>query len=186
MKEFAEKAVITAPKEKGVKPSAVKSATSTATVKSNTSIKPASQGIKKPVAVPKKIPAVGSNDDLSEKPKPSATTQKPAGAKTAPTKQGAKVAVVAPKAATSSSKVAAEEPLGSNLPVNNLKSQRISDEMKLRILKWSFPSPRDEFIDLLKELMTAAGIGPTLMVNMFNSNFKLHLKALDTLQEVSF
>lgn len=69
------------------------------------------------------------------------------------------------------------------MPVNNMKNQRILDEQKLKTLKWNFTVPRSEFVDLLKEQMTAAGFNKTLVANMFHSNFKLHLKAIDSLND---
>lgn len=40
--------------------------------------------------------------------------------------------------------------------VNNLKNQRFKDEAKFKILKWNFQTPRQEFVDQLKEQMIAA------------------------------
>jgi cytoskeleton-associated protein 5 len=40
--------------------------------------------------------------------------------------------------------------------VNNLKNLRFKDEAKFKILKWNFATPRPEFVDQLKEQMTAA------------------------------
>ena len=70
------------------------------------------------------------------------------------------------------------------LPLNNLKPQRINDEVKLRVLKWNFAVPRDEFVDQLKEQMTVAGVNKSLMTNMFHMDFKFHLKAIESLNEV--
>lgn len=56
--------------------------------------------------------------------------------------------------------------------VNNLKQQRTIDESKLKILKWNFTTPREEFVDLLKEQMTTANINRNLMANMFHSDFR--------------
>nr|CAH0109138.1 unnamed protein product [Daphnia galeata] len=69
------------------------------------------------------------------------------------------------------------------LPLNNLKTQRINDEVKLRVLKWNFAVPRDEFVDQLKEQMTVAGVNKSLMTNMFHMDFKFHLKAIESLNE---
>ena len=70
------------------------------------------------------------------------------------------------------------------LPLNNLKSQRVTDEVKLRVLKWNFAVPRDEFVDQLKEQMNTAGVNKSLMTNMFHMDFKFHIKAIDTLHDV--
>jgi cytoskeleton-associated protein 5 len=70
------------------------------------------------------------------------------------------------------------------LPLNNLKTQRVNDEVKLRVLKWNFAVPRDEFVDQLKEQMNVAGVNKSLMTNMFHMDFKFHLKAIEALNEV--
>ncbi|XP_066599618.1 protein mini spindles isoform X2 [Prorops nasuta] len=69
------------------------------------------------------------------------------------------------------------------LVVNNLKHQRFIDEQKLKILKWNFTTPREEFVELLKELMTAANVNKSLMANMFHADFRYHLKAIESLTE---
>lgn len=70
------------------------------------------------------------------------------------------------------------------LAINNLKHQRLIDEQKLKVLKWNFTTPREEFVELLKELMTAANVNKTLLANMFHSDFRYHLKAIEALTEV--
>ncbi|KAK3923770.1 Protein mini spindles [Frankliniella fusca] len=67
--------------------------------------------------------------------------------------------------------------------VNNLKHQRCIDEQKLKVLKWNFITPRDEFVELLRDQMTTANFNKNLMANMFHSDFKYHLKAIDMLIE---
>ncbi|OAD59416.1 Cytoskeleton-associated protein 5 [Eufriesea mexicana] len=69
------------------------------------------------------------------------------------------------------------------LATNNLKHQRAIDEQKLKVLKWNFTTPREEFVELLKELMTAANVNKTLLANMFHSDFRYHLKAIEALTE---
>lgn len=71
------------------------------------------------------------------------------------------------------------------MALNNLKSQRVNDEAKLKVLKWNFAVPRDEFVDQLKEQMNAAGVNKSLMTNMFHADFKFHIKAIEALSEVS-
>ena len=58
------------------------------------------------------------------------------------------------------------------LAVNNTKNQRLIDEQKMRVLKWTFTTPREEFIDLLREQMTAANVNKGLMANMFHDDFR--------------
>jgi len=60
----------------------------------------------------------------------------------------------------------------------------VNDELKLKVLKWNFAIPRDEFVDQLKEQMNTAGVNKSLMTNMFHADFKFHLKAIDALAEV--
>lgn len=56
--------------------------------------------------------------------------------------------------------------------VNNLKHQRTIDESKLKVLKWNFTQPREEFVELLKDQMIAANVNKTLIANMFHSDFR--------------
>ncbi|XP_055533540.1 protein mini spindles isoform X2 [Wyeomyia smithii] len=67
------------------------------------------------------------------------------------------------------------------LVVNNMKCQRLLDEQKLKVLKWTFSSPREEFTDLLKEQMTSANVNKALIANMFHEDFRYHLKVIDAL-----
>jgi cytoskeleton-associated protein 5 len=53
-----------------------------------------------------------------------------------------------------------------------------------QVLKWNFTTPREEFVELLKDQMTVANVNKTLMANMFHSDFRFHLKAIDALNEV--
>ncbi|XP_037049831.1 protein mini spindles isoform X3 [Bradysia coprophila] len=69
------------------------------------------------------------------------------------------------------------------LAVNNLKNQRLLDEQKLKVLKWTFTTPREEFTDLLKDQMSTASVNKSLMANMFHEDFRYHLKAIDSLIE---
>ncbi|XP_044007897.1 protein mini spindles isoform X2 [Aphidius gifuensis] len=69
------------------------------------------------------------------------------------------------------------------LAINNLKHQRVIDEQKLKVLKWNFTTPREEFVELLKELMSSAGVNKSLIANMFHSDFRYHLKAIESLTE---
>jgi hypothetical protein len=64
---------------------------------------------------------------------------------------------------------------------NGLKSQRFKEEAKLKVLKWNFATPRQEFVEQLKEQMTTANFNTTLTTQMFHSDFKQHLKAIESL-----
>ncbi|XP_053677299.1 protein mini spindles [Anopheles nili] len=69
------------------------------------------------------------------------------------------------------------------LAVNGMKKQRQVDEQKLKVLKWTFTTPREEFYELLKEQMQTANVNKSLMVNMFHEDFRYHLKVIDALME---
>ncbi|KAM7363198.1 msps cytoskeleton-associated protein 5 isoform 2-T4 [Cochliomyia hominivorax] len=84
---------------------------------------------------------------------------------------------------TSSRKKEEEVDTSPLLAVNNSKSQRLIDEQKMRVLKWTFTTPREEFIDLLREQMTTANINKGLMANMFHDDFRYHLKVIESLME---
>lgn len=51
-------------------------------------------------------------------------------------------------------------------------------------MKWNFTSPREEFVEQLKEQMLTAGVNKIIITNMFHSEFKYHLKAIAALSEV--
>lgn len=69
------------------------------------------------------------------------------------------------------------------LSINNLKNQRMLDEQKLKVLKWSFTTPREEFNELLRDQMSTANVNKGLMANMFHEDFRYHLKVIESLQE---
>ncbi|XP_052744603.1 protein mini spindles [Bicyclus anynana] len=94
----------------------------------------------------------------------------------------AKAKVVKPASASSRGKKEDEDctPL---LPNNNAKNQRIVDDQKLKVLKWNFTTPREEFFELLKEQMNSAGLNKQLVGNMFHNDFRYHLKAIEALSE---
>lgn len=62
---------------------------------------------------------------------------------------------------------------------NKLKNTRFREEAKLKLLKWNFTTPRQEFVDQLKDQLVAANFNKSLMAMMFHTDFKQHLKALD-------
>ncbi|CAG0924320.1 unnamed protein product, partial [Notodromas monacha] len=71
------------------------------------------------------------------------------------------------------------------LTVNDLKLARFADEAKLKVLKWNFNTPREEFVDQLKEQLSNAGTNQSLLAQMFSTDFKLHIKALESLMEMT-
>jgi len=64
---------------------------------------------------------------------------------------------------------------------NKLKNARFRDEAKLKLLKWNFAAPRQEFVDQLKDQLVTANFNKSLMTMMFHADFKQHLKALEML-----
>ena len=116
-------------------------------------------------------PAAGSAP--AQERKTSKTNGRPAAA-------GSKSAAAAP-----SSRKKGEDMDTSPLYVaSNLKNARFKDEAKLKLLKWNFAAPRQEFVDQLAEQMTNANFNKTLMAQMFHTDFKQHLKALESLSAV--
>lgn len=83
--------------------------------------------------------------------------------------------------AASSRKKEEDVDLSPMFQVNNLKHQRMLDEQKLKVLKWNFTTPREEFTDLLKEQMSNANVNRSLMANMFHDDFRYHLKVFESL-----
>ncbi|CAH1965388.1 unnamed protein product [Acanthoscelides obtectus] len=107
---------------------------------------------------------------------------KPAGnAKNAAKSKGAAGSKSAPAAAGRKK----EEDIDTSplLSVNNLKHQRTIDETKLKVLKWNFTQPREEFVELLKDQMMTANVNRTLIANMFHSDFRYHIKAIESLND---
>lgn len=56
--------------------------------------------------------------------------------------------------------------------------------MCLQVLKWNFLTPREEFVDQLKNQM-AACVAKWLMEDLFHMDFQKHIKAIGTMMEVS-
>uniref|UniRef100_A0A4X2KWP8 Cytoskeleton-associated protein 5 n=1 Tax=Vombatus ursinus TaxID=29139 RepID=A0A4X2KWP8_VOMUR len=61
--------------------------------------------------------------------------------------------------------------------VPNGKEQRMKDEKALKVLKWNFTTPRDEYIEQLKMQMSSC-VARWLQDEMFHSDFQHHNKAL--------
>lgn len=66
--------------------------------------------------------------------------------------------------------------------IPNGKDQRIKDEKALKVLKWNFTTPRDEYIEQLKTQMSAC-VAKWLQDEMFHADFQHHIKALAVLTE---
>ncbi|XP_073514992.1 cytoskeleton-associated protein 5 isoform X2 [Phyllobates terribilis] len=61
--------------------------------------------------------------------------------------------------------------------VPNGKEQRVKEEKGLKVLKWNFPAPRDEYIEQLKTQMSAC-LAKWLQDELFHSDFQRHIKAM--------
>lgn len=90
---------------------------------------------------------------------------------------------VKPGNATKSTRKEEEVDLTPLLVANNLKEQRIAFERALKLLKWNFSSPREEFYQQLREQMVVAGWAPLLVAHCFSTDFKMHIRAIDLLLE---
>ncbi|XP_055620315.1 protein mini spindles isoform X2 [Toxorhynchites rutilus septentrionalis] len=101
-------------------------------------------------------------------------------AKTQKTTLGAAAKTNAPATSRKKEEEVDTSPL---LAINNMKSQRLLDEQKLKVLKWTFTTPREEFTDLLKEQMSSANVNKGLIANMFHDDFRYHLKVIEALVE---
>uniref|UniRef100_B3P0X8 GG16976 n=1 Tax=Drosophila erecta TaxID=7220 RepID=B3P0X8_DROER len=69
------------------------------------------------------------------------------------------------------------------LCVNTAKNQRLLDEQKMKVLKWTFVTPREEFTELLRDQMMTANVNKALIANMFHDDFRYHLKVIEQLSE---
>jgi len=139
-----------------------------------------------PAPAPKSAPASSSSSSRAYSSEPAERESKPSSAKPASkpgsSKPGAKSRVGASKPASASSKKKEEEMDSSPLyQASKLKNTRFKDENKLKALKWNFATPRQEFVDQLKDQLVAANFNKSLMAMMFHADFKQHLKALDML-----
>ncbi|NXD33892.1 CKAP5 protein, partial [Copsychus sechellarum] len=66
--------------------------------------------------------------------------------------------------------------------VPNGKEQRMKEEKALKVLKWNFTTPRDEYIEQLKTQMSTC-VAKWLQDEMFHADFQHHNKALAVMTE---
>lgn len=88
-----------------------------------------------------------------------------------------------PTSASLKKKAMEEEDTGPALKVSNGKDVRFKDEKTLKVLKWNFTAPRGEFLDQLRTQMEPT-FSKALTEQLFHSDFKQHIKALDALNKV--
>uniref|UniRef100_A0A8C4HMH1 Cytoskeleton associated protein 5 n=1 Tax=Dicentrarchus labrax TaxID=13489 RepID=A0A8C4HMH1_DICLA len=64
----------------------------------------------------------------------------------------------------------------------NAKEQRIKEEKQLKILKWNFMTPRDEYVEQLKTQMSTC-FAKWLQDELFHFDFQRHVKAIGVMIE---
>ncbi|XP_019130039.1 cytoskeleton-associated protein 5 isoform X2 [Larimichthys crocea] len=66
--------------------------------------------------------------------------------------------------------------------IPNAKEQRIKEEKQLKILKWNFMTPRDEYVEQLKTQMSTC-FAKWLQDELFHFDFQRHVKAIGVMIE---
>ncbi|KAK5868077.1 hypothetical protein PBY51_012522 [Eleginops maclovinus] len=66
--------------------------------------------------------------------------------------------------------------------IPNAKEQRIKEEKQLKILKWNFNTPRDEYLEQLKTQMSTC-FAKWLQDELFHFDFQRHVKAIGVMIE---
>ncbi|XP_034031603.1 cytoskeleton-associated protein 5 isoform X2 [Thalassophryne amazonica] len=66
--------------------------------------------------------------------------------------------------------------------IPNAKEQRIKEEKQLKILKWNFLTPRDEYVEQLKAQMSTC-LAKWLQDELFHFDFQRHVKAIGVMIE---
>ncbi|XP_055365710.1 cytoskeleton-associated protein 5 isoform X1 [Betta splendens] len=66
--------------------------------------------------------------------------------------------------------------------IPNAKEQRIKEEKQLKILKWNFITPRDEYLEQLKTQMSTC-FAKWLQDELFHFDFQRHVKAIGVMIE---
>uniref|UniRef100_H2MHR3 Cytoskeleton associated protein 5 n=1 Tax=Oryzias latipes TaxID=8090 RepID=H2MHR3_ORYLA len=66
--------------------------------------------------------------------------------------------------------------------VPNAKEQRIKEEKQLKILKWNFITPRDEYVEQLKTQMSTC-LAKWLQDELYHLDFQRHVKAIGVMIE---
>uniref|UniRef100_A0A672K239 Cytoskeleton-associated protein 5-like n=1 Tax=Sinocyclocheilus grahami TaxID=75366 RepID=A0A672K239_SINGR len=117
------------------------------------------------------------SEDFSEpEPKPDTKKAKPAG-------PAAKKGVVGKKPPVKAGAKDEEDKSGPIfIHVPNGKEQRIKEEKTLKILKWNFTTPRDEYVEQLKAQMSTC-LAKWLQDELFHFDFQRHVKAIGAMIE---
>ncbi|XP_056135321.1 cytoskeleton-associated protein 5-like [Lampris incognitus] len=66
--------------------------------------------------------------------------------------------------------------------VPNKKELRVKEEKSLKVLKWNFTSPRDEYVEQLQTQM-APCVAKWLQEELFHHDFQHHIKAINAMME---
>lgn len=66
--------------------------------------------------------------------------------------------------------------------IPNGKEQRVKEEKGLKVLKWNFPAPRDEYIEQLKTQMSMC-FAKWLQDELFHADFQHHIKGIAVMTE---
>ncbi|KAE8606436.1 hypothetical protein XENTR_v10010735 [Xenopus tropicalis] len=66
--------------------------------------------------------------------------------------------------------------------IPNGKEQRVKEEKGLKVLKWNFTTPRDEYVEQLKTQMSSC-IAKWLQDELFHADFQHHIKGLAVMTE---
>lgn len=135
----------------------------------------------KPTAKAK--PTKGSTSNERSSPPQAAANEEATKSKLSRSTSKSKLALKAPSAGVAKGKKEEEIDTSPSLVANGMKDQRMADEKALKVLKWNFTNPREEFYIQLKDQMTAAHWSQTLISHCFHNDFKFHIKAIDLLIE---
>ena len=89
--------------------------------------------------------------------------------------KGAKIIKKIPTSSANSVATKKKEEVVENLELfvhNNLKTSRINDELKSRVIRWNPLVTRDDMCELLKNQMLQANVNKNLFTNFFHLDFK--------------
>ncbi|XP_028287106.1 cytoskeleton-associated protein 5 isoform X2 [Parambassis ranga] len=140
--------------------------------------------MKKGRGVPAKKPSSPPEESL---PPPPSKAKQGNGSKNPPTKGKAAAAnrekgPAAKKPAVKAVKDEEDKSGPMFIVVPNAKEQRIKEEKQLKILKWNFITPRDEYLQQLKAQMSTC-LAKWLLDELFHSDFQRHVKAISVMIE---
>ncbi|XP_070200256.1 cytoskeleton-associated protein 5-like isoform X2 [Littorina saxatilis] len=134
---------------------------------------PKKKGAEAPKAVSRPVSTYDDDEDEDTKPAAPAKSEK-ADLKT---KAGGKAKGKAP---ATSSKKKEEDDTGPLMSMTVPLQQRLKDEKSMKVLKWNFIELRGEFVEQLK-LQMEKNFSPGFMAQLFHSDFKQHIKAIEQL-----